>query len=188
MKVVYFILIVKMSVINTLILDQNKLYSSIKGAYQAYKSRMKNNFTVGAINSKLISLETKWRKYQENDIEIQSLKTDKDEDQDYFKSTEFHIDNVEDMLIDERGKFMNKKIQLLQTSGINNSHHENNVINTVDQRKLPVLPLPKFNGNWKDWISFRDLFSELVVKSHRTAAEKLYYLKDSLTDEPYFLI
>ena len=54
--------------------------------------------------------------------------------------------------------------------------------------QLPKIPLLQFSDNYKDWVSFRDLFTELVVKSNRSASAKLYSLKESLSDEPLYLM
>ena len=55
-------------------------------------------------------------------------------------------------------------------------------------KRLPKIPLPKFSGDAKDWIAFRDLFTDMVIKSKNSHAAKLSYLKSSLTDEPLYLI
>ena len=55
--------------------------------------------------------------------------------------------------------------------------------------KLPKITLPSFDGNWKSWPSFRDLFDSLV---HNHVGldniEKFQYLLMSLSGEPLTLL
>ena len=48
--------------------------------------------------------------------------------------------------------------------------------------------ISKFSGDMKDQIYFRDLFNDMVVKSNYSDYSKQPYLKDSLKNEPYYLI
>lgn len=48
--------------------------------------------------------------------------------------------------------------------------------------RLPRIELPKFNGTPSEWLSFKDLFSSIIIKNTSlSAVEKLQYLKASLT-------
>ncbi|XP_034178151.1 uncharacterized protein LOC117603275 [Osmia lignaria lignaria] len=59
----------------------------------------------------------------------------------------------------------------------------------VVQSRLPVLELPKFTGNYTDWLSFFDLFSSMILNtSHLKDVEKFYYLKRCLRGEPARMI
>lgn len=47
--------------------------------------------------------------------------------------------------------------------------------------RLPRIDIPKFNGSPADWLSFKDLFSSLILANPTlTSVEKLQYLKTSL--------
>lgn len=47
--------------------------------------------------------------------------------------------------------------------------------------RLPRIDVPKFNGSLSDWLSFKDLFSSLILANPSlTSVEKLQYLKTSL--------
>ncbi|XP_012524163.1 uncharacterized protein LOC105829678 [Monomorium pharaonis] len=49
------------------------------------------------------------------------------------------------------------------------------------QVRLPRVDLPRFTGNYSDWLSFRELFQALVVTNPSlSAVEKLQYLKSSI--------
>ncbi|XP_014366619.2 uncharacterized protein LOC106717302 [Papilio machaon] len=55
---------------------------------------------------------------------------------------------------------------------------------TPIRTKLHPLSIPKFAGNYNDWISFKDLFKALVHDNvHLTTIEKHHYLKTSLSGE-----
>ena len=59
----------------------------------------------------------------------------------------------------------------------------------VAQSRLPVIRLPKFTGNYTDWLSFFELFSSMILNaSHLEDVEKFYYLKRCLRGEPARMI
>ncbi|XP_039309076.1 uncharacterized protein LOC105207058 [Solenopsis invicta] len=50
--------------------------------------------------------------------------------------------------------------------------------------KLPTIELPKFDGNYEQWIPFRDLFQSLIASNASIpAVQKLHYLRSALTGE-----
>lgn len=55
--------------------------------------------------------------------------------------------------------------------------------------RLPRIDIPKFNGTPADWLSFKDLFSSLIVANPTlTSVEKLQYLKTSLVGSASHLL
>ena len=54
--------------------------------------------------------------------------------------------------------------------------------------KLPIIPIPKFNGEPTLWIAYRDMFTVIVVNSQLSDEEKLMHLRDSFSGGPIFLI
>ncbi|XP_055527660.1 uncharacterized protein LOC129720235 [Wyeomyia smithii] len=51
------------------------------------------------------------------------------------------------------------------------------------QSKLPEIPLPRFNGQLEDWISFKGQFNSLVKRREGLSeSEKLFYLKAAIQD------
>ncbi|XP_044594833.1 uncharacterized protein LOC123272198 [Cotesia glomerata] len=74
----------------------------------------------------------------------------------------------------------------------NNSHNENissrdtSVGNTTFEAqrlaKLPTAELPKFDGNFENWLSFKNMFKSLIDgRKDLDDVNKLYYLRSSLT-------
>ncbi|XP_050059796.1 uncharacterized protein LOC126551079 [Aphis gossypii] len=50
--------------------------------------------------------------------------------------------------------------------------------------RLPPISLPEFNGDYKQWLSYRDTFESLVhSNNHLPDIQKLHYLKSSLKNE-----
>lgn len=59
----------------------------------------------------------------------------------------------------------------------------------VPNIRLPSIELPSFDGNIAEWTSFKDLFASAVGgNAHLGSAQKLQYLKSTLTGEPSSLI
>lgn len=55
--------------------------------------------------------------------------------------------------------------------------------------KLPTISLPTFDGDYKKWTSFIDLFNSLIdSKASLSNAEKLHYLKSNLRGDAHSLI
>lgn len=55
--------------------------------------------------------------------------------------------------------------------------------------RLPRLELPTFNGDHIEWLTFRDMFSSLVVNNESLSpVEKLYYLRSHLRDSASLLL
>jgi len=55
-------------------------------------------------------------------------------------------------------------------------------------KPLPKINLPRFGGNDNEWVSFRDLFTSLIINENITAVEILQYLKMSLFGDAAKLI
>ena len=179
--------------VEELIIDQTKLYNRIKDCYTNFINRYKTNVSVGALESRINLLETNWTKYQHNHDEICKYKN-QNEEQEYFKNPVFSIEEVEENYCDELGKLLEYKRKLILDEQASSSQtpialSTNANSNSASiKRKLPTVPVPKFNGDFKECIPYRDLFTQLVVNSALSDSEKLSLLKDSLSNEPYFLI
>lgn len=73
---------------------------------------------------------------------------------------------------------------LIQNSSSNNTGQQSNT-----EPKLPKISLPKFSGDYLDWISFQDIYDSLVHSNNSIPkVQKFYYLKGSLTGEAANLI
>ncbi|KAK9744172.1 Protein of unknown function (DUF1759) [Popillia japonica] len=62
-------------------------------------------------------------------------------------------------------------------------------VNVLNNIKLPQIILPKFNGNYDDWLEFRDTFESLIHKNDRiNNIQKFHYLRASLSLGPAQII
>ena len=183
--------------IHDVIIDQVKLYDKIKDYYAKFINIHKTNVSIGLIESRLTLMPSFWKNYQENDEKIFALKTEKNENQEYFTNEAFRLDNVEGKYFDEVGKFLEFKRKLLRDEQLESTLAIPQVSGILSnpvtgppavRHKLPTIPVPKFNGNYKEWLSFKNLFNDLVIKTQLSDSEKLALLKDALSEEPLYLI
>ena len=48
--------------------------------------------------------------------------------------------------------------------------------------------MPRFDSDLSSWISYRDMFTAIIVNSCLSDVEKLMHLRDSVSGDPLFLI
>ena len=171
-----------------LVLLQMGLYDKLKSAFDRYE-RSQEVITIGGVEARILLLDSSYSKYRANHAKLLELADQKTIGHEYFVNDSFSLDNMEEVYTSQYGQFLEKK-RVLKIKEAPDHHPVNTGIaaTSFGDRKLPALPIPKFNGNYKDWISFKNLFKALVINSSRTSAEKFSYLKDALSDEPLFLI
>ncbi|XP_043474031.1 uncharacterized protein LOC122506102 [Leptopilina heterotoma] len=69
------------------------------------------------------------------------------------------------------------------------SQHLHAPSSTSLYHRLPHMDLPKFNGDFAEWLTFRDIFISLVFKNQSLSpVEKLFYLRSSLTGSAALLL
>lgn len=69
----------------------------------------------------------------------------------------------------------------LRTPSTHSESHTSGFPAFFHHARLPRIDIPKFNGSPADWLSFKDLFSSLILANPTlTSVEKLQYLKTSL--------
>ena len=172
--------------LSDLVLTQNNLYSRIKNAYANFIEKYRDQFEVLNIDSRLKLLNKNWEDFQQNHELIISNKSDTNKEHHYYKNPDQYITDVQEFYYDEEAKFL---IAREAKSPAIVSQHEQSVSAPIiaHVNQLPKIPLPKFSGDAKDWITFKDLFNDMVVKSNHSDSSKLSYLMDSLKDEPFYL-
>ena len=109
-----------------------------------------------------------------------SLKKDEHSSQEYFKNTVYRIDSVEEFYTDEYGKFLEVKSQLAPPPSPSAVVAQDNNINI---HELPRIEVSNFSGNFCDWLVFKDLFTEIVIKEKISESKKLRYLKTHVKGE-----
>ena len=128
-----------------------------------------------------------WEEFQQNHEFIISKKSGNNKDNHYYKNPDQYIADVQEFYYDEIAKLMSAKHAKSPPAA--RSQHEQSFSTPIiaHENQLPKIPLPKFSGDAKDWISFRDVFND-IVKSNYSDSSKLSYFKDSLKNEPFYLI
>ncbi|GFU65277.1 DUF1758 domain-containing protein [Trichonephila clavipes] len=98
---------------------------------------------------------------------------------------------------EERYFYLNAKFndKLDELNVQNQGRTQNSVASSITSNsnvsnfRLPKLSIPQFNGHFKDWINFKDLFVSTVHSQVSISnVEKFQYLKGLLTNEPASLI
>lgn len=95
----------------------------------------------------------------------------------YSSTYEFYLDAVEKMnSLLEQDSESNNEIPSIQASS-----QSSNAPIFFHHARLPRIDIPKFNGSPSEWLSFKDLFSSLILANPTlSSVEKLQYLKTSL--------
>lgn len=95
------------------------------------------------------------------------------------------LDEIPEEEIEYRSNFENtfyssvaKAKQLVQGTSIQGNSSNGNDFGL----KLPTIQLPKFSGNFENWMDFHDTFDSMIVKNNNiTPIQKFHYLKACLS-------
>lgn len=168
-------------------LKRGQLKAQITRANTYLKSLNLDNIQeneIAQLNSRLERLQTVLNQFDELQSEIElnlSLANESLEIEDLersnFEDAYFNLIGKINQTIDKFTKEQQKSEDLVSTSA------------TQLQVKLPDIKLPTFNGNFDNWLEFRDAFSDLVHNNDSfTGIQKFYHLRSFLEGEPLDLI
>lgn len=131
--------------------------------------------SIHALNSLLDLLEEHWQGYMKN------------------ASAMFNADKMDVDIIETELDYLETKSQLktliadLQPAPVAIQEQTNRT--ATSHLKLPPIQIGKFDGNYKKWTAFHDLFEKLVNNDgNMSGAQKLYYLRSSLEGDAEQLI
>ncbi|CAL1285198.1 unnamed protein product [Larinioides sclopetarius] len=118
-------------------------------------------------------------------ISVQKLKVKLDElrNEGFEKIQDENLDDFESTIIEMEETIDTIEVSLLKLITLN-SNTETNVSDEVTDAKikLPSISLPKFSGQYVEWLSFKSQFVTLIDKNKQLSdSQKLYYLQSSLT-------
>ncbi|GFY30067.1 uncharacterized protein TNCV_4073801 [Trichonephila clavipes] len=114
-----------------------------------------------------------WRAYSNLSLEESELQ----EFEEFFYLNAKFNDKLDELNVQNQGRTQNS----VASSITSNSN--------VSNFRLPKLSIPQFNGHFKDWVNFKDLFVSTVHSQVSISnVEKFQYLKGLLTNEPASLI
>lgn len=141
----------------------------------AYANGPLDNATVIEIKTKLDMLESTFVRVFDNQIELNELSGES-----ALQYEEIEFDAIQTLY--ETAKIKLLTVLALSTERPNVPAVENR--NAKEILKLPQLQIPKFNGDYTAWTSFKDLFmSSIGLRDSLTGAQKLHYLKSFLEDD-----
>ena len=120
---------------------------------------------------------------EQKELSGKLLKETTEENYDAFGEEMFTLDCDVQRIITEIHWEYNQLSSANQSNVVTSSTHPTSTINTENSvAKLPQIELPKFNGNYSDWLAFYDQFSSSVDKNPKLSkCQKLIYLKRCLT-------
>ncbi|XP_071050711.1 uncharacterized protein [Onthophagus taurus] len=167
---------------------QNDLYGLINRTIDNLKKLAIVKRTRAAVKTRLERLDVNWEEFNENHKFLSKYKLDYTETI-YFSEDLFSL--CEESYLNTKSEM----IELLESNEESLSIPENVLVTEKAQtapfrtRNVPVINLPKFDGDFANWTQFRDLFNSMVYQDNNISnGEKLQYLKMCLINEPARLI
>lgn len=152
-----------------------------------FRKCSKANRTKGYLDGRVVGLDELWKRMCKVDEEIESLRTDEDQDIAYIKDDMFA--QLEEKYFNLKGEIKDQLEALEPQRQTNTNQNQNNNQNNQQQNqqsnvKLPKLPLPTFAGSYDKWMSFKDRFLNAMEKQKSMSnVDKLEYLKSCLTGD-----
>lgn len=131
---------------------------------------------------KLSEVIEMWKNITQLHEEILVYATDDDFKNEYFTGEGYeHLENIYREFITELHSSTNKKK--------NDSVSDSAEIQDNHEIKLPPIAVPTFDGNYKNWVTFQEIYEKIIHKNKRLEkVEKMHYLKTSVKGEAHKLI
>lgn len=139
------------------------------------------------LNVRLERFMTQFKDFDEASDQIELLDENPDLIDERFQLDETYTDLItldEQLKLDVRPN--NSDDHFSQPRGSSSSNPEQIPNDIVLKRriKLPEASLPKFDGHYEDWLSFKDAFTSMIIsQKDLNNVEKLQYLKSALFGE-----
>ncbi|XP_066588157.1 uncharacterized protein [Prorops nasuta] len=143
----------------------------------------KSNIDISAMKLRLKRLTELFNNFEELFDELMVMEPNPEH------QTEF--ESIQDRFYSVAGKAENIISSAVSTSLIVNSANSDtradgslNMSNIEKRVKLPQISLPTFNGQYEDWMSFKNAFRSLInSREDLSEIDKLHYLKSALIGE-----
>lgn len=170
---------------------ENKRQSLLKSlaAVSKYAGDVPSNAEIHDIQTRIEEVENIWKDFREIQISIENSNTcptrgQLAEEEGVMNSSFEAYLNCKSIL---RGHLNRLTPSTSMTPPINNNNPINPPI--APNPKLTEMPIPKFDGDYENWESFRDLFVSIIHnQDNLSGSRKLQYLKASLVGEAQKLI
>lgn len=150
----------------------------------------KARITKGFLEARTFMVEGYWSTFSDTHIRLMNQLEETDESTvDYCVNNTY--DTIEEAVMNIK-TYINEKMEELKPNQVAvpaASVVQNEAVNATNtpktpEIKLPTINIPKFDGNYRTWSSFYDLFKSLIHDSKTIATvHKLHYLKSSVTGE-----
>ena len=141
------------------------------------------------LNVRLEKFMTQFKDFDETSDQIELLDENPDLTEERFEMEEDYLDLItlaEQLKLDSRPNIIEAHSSNSRDSSSGN--REQNANETILKRriKLPEASLPKFDGRYEEWLSYKDAFCSMIGNQRDlNSVEKLQYLKSSLSGEAY---
>jgi len=182
----------RLSHIENRIERQLSLSSLIFQAIESFNRIAPGEITTRLVNARVTALKENWDKFAiVHDaicISIGHLHT---EDSEVIREHSYFSENVHSQTYERYLDSIDKMSAHLESEGLtiprtsstqSLSRPASHQISVSHHTRLPRIDLPKFNGKASEWMSFKDLFSSIIIENTSLSpVEKLQYLKASLT-------
>ena len=140
--------------------------------------------TEGAALSRIQLHKELWTKFDANHDELLSA-DDYDGKDDYFAMDMYS--QVEEYYLSGLGLYQDHLLALAKGATAAPSTTlaaDAFVPSELDRAKLPPVVLPSFSGDIQEWVRFKDIFTEMVLKrANLPPVYKMHYLRTALTGE-----
>ncbi|KAL0860192.1 hypothetical protein ABMA27_010499 [Loxostege sticticalis] len=166
---------------------QDDLSSRIAKAQINFKKSPKERITRDYVNNRLEALIEMWAEFRQGHKELLQQADPK-----ILNATSYLVndvyDSTEEVFLSYRSE-LNKCLSTLPQEFVEPRVNSKSSYPSQSQVKLPEIHIPKFSGNYTEWITFRDLFVSMIHKNESLDnVQRLQYLKGYLTGEAEQLI
>lgn len=184
-----------MESISDAIEDQKNLVNHIERMLNAFNQKPKDDKSKGYVQTMLEDLELTYKTFKDgheqimetvrnntiNENDVPYISTDV-----YYKCYDTYIILKTNML-DLIFEFESPQTPTVHASTFATSSSRNETFSAG--ARLPKIDLPKFSGDYIDWISYRDMFLSMVHNNNSLSnIQKYLYLKGSCTGTPLSLV
>ncbi|XP_039746104.1 uncharacterized protein LOC120623888 [Pararge aegeria] len=162
---------------------QEEIKSQIDKLRINFKKCAKDRLTRQYIETRLQALETKYKEFTKNLVELikkrSSLSTDYFSEDVFGSVEEFYLEFKTEL----KERLDSSVMKQQRDTSLNVTGNFNSAV------KLPKITIPAFSGLYTEWLSFRDLFKSLIHGNEALDnVQKLHYLKGHLTGEAEQLV
>lgn len=173
-----------------LLSKQEDVVSAIRFTIDNFKKLGSKSHTPAVTRNRMSILQERWARCQVLHADIKNSATQLERtDHPYFKERMF--DGAEDAYLttsDFMAETLEKLTKPVACSSVNFNNSSVSDCNSA-LIPLPRINLPKFSGQYIEWVNFRDLFTSLFASNKNLSnVQRLHYLKVSLTGETSLVI